>query len=139
MYKEIKMRFREKLVRFMAGRYGGDRLNNFLLAVIMIIIVINVFARSIIISIVYMLLWGWCIFRMMSRNIYKRQAENAKFLKLWNPVKGYFKLMKNKWRDRKTHVYRKCPKCKAVLRLPKQKGNHTVKCPKCAERFDVII
>lgn len=138
-YKEIKMRFRERLIRFMAGRYGGDRLNNFLLAVIMIIIVINVFVRSIIISIVYMLLWGWIIFRMMSRNIYKRQDENAKFLKLWNPVKGYFKLMKNKWRDRKTHVYKKCPKCKAVLRLPKQKGNHTVKCPKCGNRFDVII
>lgn len=133
------MRFRERLIRFMAGRYGGDRLNNFLLAVIMIIIVINVFVRSIIISIVYMLLWGWIIFRMMSRNIYKRQDENAKFLKLWNPVKGYFKLMKNKWRDRKTHVYKKCPKCKAVLRLPKQKGNHTVKCPKCGNRFDVII
>ena len=138
-YKEIKMRFRERLIRFMAGRYGGDRLNNFLLAVIMIIIVINVFVRSIIISIVYMLLWGWSIFRMMSRNIYKRQAENAKFLKLWNPVKGYFKLMKNKWRDRKTHVYKKCPKCKAVLRLPKQKGNHTVKCPKCGNRFDIVI
>lgn len=133
------MRFREKLVRFMAGRYGGDRLNNFLLAVIMIIIVINVFVRSIIISIAYMLLWGWSIFRMMSRNIYKRQAENAKFLKLWNPIKGYFKLMKNKWHDRKTHVYKKCPKCKAVLRLPKKKGNHTVKCPKCGNRFDITI
>ena len=133
------MRFREKLVRFMAGRYGVDQLSNFIFAVVMIIIVINIFVNSIILSVVYMLLWGWSIFRMMSRNIYKRQKENAGFLKLWNPVKGYFKLMKNKWRDRKTHVYKKCPKCKSVLRLPKKKGTHTVKCPKCSERFEVII
>ena len=133
------MRFREKLVRFMAGRYGVDQLSNFIFAVVMIIIVINIFVNSIVLSVVYMLLWGWSIFRMMSRNIYKRQKENAGFLKLWNPVKGYFKLMKNKWRDRKTHVYKKCPKCKSVLRLPKKKGTHTVKCPKCSERFEVII
>lgn len=137
--KEIKMRFREKLVRFMAGRYGGDRLNNFLLAAVMLIIAVNIFVNSLVVSVIYILLWGWSIFRMMSRNIYKRQAENAKFLKFWNPVKGHFKLMKNKWRDRRTHVYKKCPQCKAVLRLPKQKGNHTVKCPKCGSRFDVII
>ena len=133
------MRFREKLVRFMMGRYGGDQLNNFLLAVVMIIIAVNIFVHSLVISVIYMILWVWCIFRMMSRNIYKRQKENAVFLKIWNPIKGYFKLMKNKWRDRKTHVYKKCPKCKSVLRLPKKKGTHTVKCPKCSERFEVII
>ena len=133
------MRFKEKLARFMVGRYGNDQLNNFLLVAVTVIIAINIFADSYVIAIVYLLLWGWSLFRMMSRNIYKRQAENAKFLKLWNPVKGYFKLMKNKWRDRGTHVYKKCPKCKAVLRLPKRKGNHTVKCPKCGERFNVKI
>ena len=133
------MRFREKLVRFMAGRYGGDQLNNFLLIIVLIIMAVNIFIHSLVISVVYILMWGWSIIRMMSRNIYKRQAENAKFLKLWNPVKGYFKLMKNKWRDRETHVYKKCPKCKAVLRLPKKKGNHTVKCPKCGDRFYINI
>ena len=133
------MRFRDKLVKFMVGRYGVDQLSNFIFAVVMIIIVINIFVNSIVLSVVYMLLWGWSIFRMMSRNIYKRQKENAVFLKAWNPIKGYFKLMKNKWRDRKTHVYKKCPKCKSVLRLPKKKGTHTVKCPKCSERFEVII
>ena len=86
-----------------------------------------------------MALWAWSLFRMFSRKIYKRRAENEKFLKIWNPIKNKFRLMKNKRRDRKTHVYKKCPKCKAVLRLPKQKGKHTVRCPKCSERFDVKI
>ena len=133
------MRFRERLERFMAGRYGSDQLNNLLLISVLIIIAVNLFVNSYIITFVYLALWGWSIFRSMSRNIYKRRAENEKFLKIWNPIKNSVKLARNKHRDRKTHVYKKCPKCKAVLRLPKQKGIHTVKCPKCSERFDVKI
>ena len=133
------MKFGERLARFMAGRYGNDQLNNFLLIVVMVILVVNVFVHSYIITLVYLLLWGYSLFRMMSRSIYKRRAENEKFLKLWSPIANELKLMKNKHRDRKTHVYKKCPKCKAVLRLPKQKGEHTVRCPKCGERFEVKI
>ena len=128
------MRFREKLVRFMAGRYGGDQLNNFLLVIVMLIIAVNMFVGSYIMVAVYMLLWGWSIFRMMSRNIYKRQAENVKFLKLWNPVKGWFKLVKNKWRDRKTHKYFRCS-CGAVLRVPKGRGDIVITCPKCKDKI----
>ena len=133
------MRFREKLARFMYGRYGGDQFNNFLLILVAVLMIVNMFVNSIIMYIVYTALWIWTIYRMMSRKIYKRQQENLKFLSLWNPVKNKFKLAQNKRRDRKTHVYKKCPKCKAVLRLPRQKGKHTVKCPKCANRFDVKI
>ena len=136
---ENKMKFREKLVRFMSGRYGGDQLNSFVLIVVAILMVVNIFVNSWIMYICYMVLWIWTLFRMLSRNIYKRRAENEKFLKLWNPIKNKWKLMKNKRRDRKTHVYKKCPKCKSVLRLPRQKGKHTVRCPKCSERFDVKI
>ena len=133
------MRFKEKLVRFMMGRYGTDQLNSFILVAVMIVILINVFVNSFVLTLVYLLLWGWSLFRSMSRNIYKRRLENETFLKLFKPVKNQFNLMKNKHRDRNTHVYRKCPKCKAVLRLPKKKGEHTVRCPKCGERFEVKI
>lgn len=133
------MKFREKLARFMYGRYGGDQFNNFILIVVAILMIVNIFVNSYIMYAFYMGLWVWSLCRMLSRNIYKRRAENEKFLKAWNPVKNKFKLMKNKRRDRKTHVYKKCPGCKAVLRLPKQKGKHTVKCPKCHKRFDIKI
>ena len=133
------MRFKEKLMRFMMGRYGGDQFNNFILIVVAILMVVNIFVNSLIMYVLYMDLWIWSLCRMFSRKIYKRRAENERFLKIWNPIKNKFKLMKNKRRDRKTHVYKKCPECKAVLRLPKQKGKHTVRCPKCSERFDVKI
>ena len=133
------MKFKEKIARFMYGRYGGDQFNNFILILVAMLMVVNIFINSIIMYVLYMALWAWSLFRMFSRKIYKRRSENEKFLKIWNPIKNKFKLMKNKRRDRKTHVYKKCPKCKAVLRLPKQKGKHTVRCPKCSERFDVKI
>ena len=133
------MKIKEKLARFMYGRYGGDQLNSFILITVAILMVVNIFLDSLIIYIAYMLLWIWSLFRMLSRKIYKRRAENEKFLRLWTPIKNKFKLMKNKRRDRKTHVYKKCPRCKSVLRLPKQKGKHTVRCPKCSNRFDIKI
>ena len=133
------MRFRERIARFMYGRYGNDRLNNFILMVVAVLMVTNVFVNSLVLYALYMILWVVSFWRMLSRNVQKRRAENERFLRIWNPIKNDLKLIKNKRRDRKTHVYKKCPKCKAVLRLPKQKGRHTVKCPKCAERFEVKI
>lgn len=39
----------------------------------------------------------------------------------------------------KDHVYRTCPECKANIRLPKKKGAHSVRCPRCSTLFDVKI
>ena len=133
------MRFKDKMIRFMMGRYGNDQLNNFILALIVAVLIVEMFIDSIAVTAIYLALWCLMIFRMMSRNVYKRRAENDKFIKLWNPIKNKLKLIKNKYRDRKTHVYKKCPQCKTVLRLPKQQGKHTVKCPRCSERFDIKI
>ncbi len=130
---------RERLMRFMQGRYGSDSLNNFLLAVYFILFIVNIFVYNIALWLLETLLVIWMFFRMLSRNIYKRRAENEKFLKLTKNFKNFFALTRNRIRDRKTHVYRTCPACKSTLRLPKQKGKHTAVCPRCARRFDVDI
>ena len=131
-------KFTNKLAGFFYGRYGNDTLNKVLTGIyltwLIVFTIVDVFVSTIIFTLV-----GWCVtlalflwvmFRMMSRNIYARRRENDKFC-------GFFKLRKNKFRDRKTHVYRKCKTCKAVLRLPKAKGKHFVVCPKCKSRFEV--
>ena len=131
-------KFTNKLAGFLYGRYGNDTLNKVLTAIyliwLIVFTVVDVFVKSIIFSItgwgISLALFFWIMFRMMSRNIYARRRENDKFC-------GFFKLRKNKFRDRKTHVYRKCKSCKAVLRLPKAKGKHFVVCPKCKSRFEV--
>ncbi|MBR2346235.1 MAG: hypothetical protein IKA68_01375 [Clostridia bacterium] len=131
-------KFKNKLYRFMYGRYGTDTLSTVLLyvyfAFVLICTVVSIFVRSLWFSIFYYVvataLVVWMLSRMFSRNIAARKRENDKFC-------GFFKLRKNKFRDRKTHVYRKCPSCKAVLRLPKAKGKHFVVCPRCKNRFEV--
>ena len=131
-------KIRNRLYRFMYGRYGGDRLNNVLTWTyaiwIILFSIISLFVDSIWISLFYWISSGalcfWILFRMFSRNIPARRKENDAFC-------GFFRLRKNKFRDRKTHVYRKCPHCKAVLRLPKAKGKHFVVCPRCKNRFQV--
>ena len=140
-------KIKNAVYRFMYGRYGTDTLQKVLLWVYLGVVVVFSVARlllhlllpasviaSTVLSAVYFVLSIGLIFviffRMFSRNIQNRRLENEKFC-------GFFKLMRNKYRDRKTHVYRKCPDCKAVLRLPKAKGKHTVVCPRCKKRFGV--
>ena len=131
--------FRERIARYMMGRYGIDRLYYFLMAVCFILIVINLFLNSLLISLVESALIIYAFYRVMSRNIYKRQQENEKFIKLADRPKKFINLQKCKKRDKGTHVYRKCPSCKNNLRLPKEKGEHTVVCPCCKHRFKVKI
>lgn len=131
--------FRERIARYMAGRYGVDRLYYFLLAVCFILIIVNMFVSSVILSLLESCLLAYTFYRVMSRNIYKRQQENEKFIKLIDKPKKFFNLQKCKNRDRKTHIYKKCPSCKNNLRLPREKGKHTVVCPCCKNRFDVKI
>jgi uncharacterized C2H2 Zn-finger protein len=104
------------------------------LAFVLICTIVSIFVRSIWFSLFYYVVASalvvWMFSRMFSRNIAARKRENDKFC-------GFFKLRRNKFRDRKTHVYRKCPSCKAVLRLPKAKGKHFVVCPRCKNRFEV--
>ena len=128
---------RERFATFMVGRYGIDRLYHFLLAICFILIVINLFVNSLVLSLLESGLFIYTIYRVMSRNIYKRQQENEKFIKYADKPKQFFKLQKCKNRDRKTHVYKKCPSCKNNLRLPREKGKHTVVCPCCKTRFDI--
>ncbi len=138
--------FGRRMNNFMSGRYGTDAFSVFLLIFGLVISIVGsilmYFVPIVIPIILYALAWFmliYGIFRSYSRKIYKRRAENAVFLRFWGKMISPFRLTKNKIRDRKTHVYRKCPKCKAVLRLPKRSGNHTVKCPKCLEFFSVKV
>ncbi len=131
--------FKERAAQFMAGRYGIDRLYYFLLAICFGLIVINLFANNIFISLAETALFCYTFYRVMSKNVYKRQQENERFIKLADKPKKFINLQKCKKRDKATHVYKKCPSCKNNLRLPKQKGEHTVVCPCCKHRFDVKI
>lgn len=140
------MRFRDKLIRFMYGRNGLDKFGRFLFVIYLILVIcqwiVSIFTPplvSFIMSGIVMLLAFYIFFRAFSRNLVKRQAENYKYVRFSSKIKTFFSLQKSKIRDRKTHVYRKCPRCKAVLRLKKIKGKHRAVCPRCSGSFDVKV
>ena len=130
-------KFKNKLYRFMYGRNGTDTLGSVLawtyFVLVLVYTVVGFFWSNAIFTVCYlvasMTLIFFVFFRMFSRNLAKRRRENEKFC-------NFFKLRKNKFKDRKTHVYRKCKKCGAVLRLPRSKGKHFVVCPRCKNRFE---
>ncbi len=133
----------EKFMFFMQGRYGADTFNNFLIGLLILVWFINIFVFNryahTILAFFQFLIFLCVLFRMFSRNITKRSAENRAFLKLYNPAKEWVKLTIRKFKDRKEYKYIKCPVCKAQLRVKNKKGNHTVRCPRCGSEFDKKI
>lgn len=119
----------------MAGRYGADQLSNTTLVVLVVLMVINMFARTFIINILVLAGLVWIYFRMFSRNCQNRYQENEKFLGLKNKVVGFFKKEKNIASQRKDFRIYTCPKCKQKIRVPKGKGKICVTCPKCKTEF----
>lgn len=71
---------REKFIRFMNGRNGMDELARAESWVVMILLVVSIFTRSAILDILAIGLMIHMYFRVFSRNINKRYAENQKFL-----------------------------------------------------------
>ena len=132
-------RLRDSLARCMMGRYGMDTLNRVLFAASMVLYFINLLAGSVTLVLLEMVMLWWMFFRFLSRNTNKRSAENYKFMVFFGRVKKWILLQKNKIKYRKTHVYRACPSCKTVLRLPRKKGEHQVKCPGCSSVFRVKV
>ncbi len=133
-------KFKSWLYRFMYGRYGTDTLNKVLLfvylGVVILYTVLSFFISDAVLAFAYFLvtlaLVVTIFWRTFSRKIDKRRRENEKFC-------GFFRLRRNKFRDRKTHIYRKCPSCKVQIRLKKISGEHSCKCPKCGKVFSVKI
>ena len=120
----------------MYGRYGVDELCYALVILGMVFTFIARVSGIIWFQIPAYLALIWAIFRIFSKNQKARSGERAAFLKVWNPVKKWFRLQYNRLRDIKTHRYFTCPNCKNTLRVPKGKGEITITCPVCKAKFD---
>ena len=121
-------RFAQALQRFMAGRYGSDKLNMWILGFGVICCISGLFLTwlpvvYLVLSILSYVLMFLAIFRALSRNTYKRYRENRRFLMVLDRIK-----------DRQ-HKYFDCPRCRQPVRVPRGKGKIAITCPKCAEKF----
>ncbi len=130
---------KNKLIRFMAGRYGIDQLYYAGLFLALGLMMVNMMVNSTILMVISNGLILLMVLRGFSRNISRRQMENEKFLKLWNPVKKEGRILFRRIKEIRTNRYRKCPHCKKILKLPIKRGKHMVKCPECKESFAVRV
>ena len=127
---------KEKMYRFMQGRYGNDGLNRFLLIVIFVCFILSLFSGRVgIFHIIGTASLIYLYFRMLSKNIYKRRAENAVYLKYEYKVKQFWETQKRDMKQRKTHHIYRCPSCRQKIRIPRGKGKIEIRCPKCSTTF----
>lgn len=136
-----RMKFRQRIAQFMYGRNGYDDFSRFLLfAAIALMVLGLLFARVPFLAMVIQLAeWAalvYCVFRAFSRNIYKRQQENAKYVEKRQVFMNWFRSLKDRWQQRKDYKFFRCPSCHALLRVPRGKGKLLLTCRKCGNRFE---
>ena len=126
-FRNLLWRIKDGLRRFMIGRYGSDKLNIALLLTGVVLWFLSNFIPFTVVKLLlllaYYFLMGLAIFRMLSRNTYKRYQENKKYLQFIDRIK-----------DRE-HRYYDCPRCRQQVRVPRGKGKISITCPKCKEKF----
>lgn len=124
-----------RLQAAMAGRNGIDHL-----AVIYILLafIANFLTRIFglfplgLISTALMILAIW---RMFSKKVEKRKAENVRFVHIWSDMKSGLKDWRVRRNQSKDYKFFTCPECKCRLRVARGKGKIQITCSRCGLRF----
>ena len=137
---EPQMNWKTKIQRFMMNRYGPDELYKFLFELYIILIIMNLFINSKVLTILELFVVIIMLYRFFSKNISKRRKENNQFLKVKKQGLKPFRNIKRNYQDRDYYVYKKCHQCKSTLKLPlpPKRGIQHVKCPTCKNRITFI-
>lgn len=126
---------REKLIRFMQGRYGVDSFSKTIITIGFIVLLLSMFTKT---NIFYWIGWVLVIYayyRIFSKNIGKRQQENQLYLNKTYKLRCKFAAWKNQMMQRKDYHIYTCPGCKQKIRIPRGKGKIEIQCPKCRTTF----
>lgn len=126
---------RQKFQQFMVGRYGADQLGRVLMFVSLAFLILSFFPFLKFSYLIALVILGYTYFRMFSRNIQKRSAENQRYLN-WKYSFAVKKDKRRKHREQaKIYHFFHCPGCKQKVRVPRGKGKICITCPKCKTEF----
>lgn len=122
----------------MIGRNGQDQLNVFLMVLALVLMLLGGIFRSVLGSLfswlaLVLLILSWV--RMLSKNLPRRRAENAQYLRRRYQVTGWFRKQKTRWDQRRDYRFFTCPSCHTTLRVPKGRGKIRIVCRKCGSSF----
>ena len=125
----------------MYGRNGMDQMNQALLRGYLVILVAQLIFSLLRLwipaRICESLLWVlmvFILFRMFSKNLTKRRAENQKWVNWWWRVRSSSSGARARHAD-KEHKYFTCKQCKTICRVPVGKGKIIITCPKCGAQI----
>lgn len=129
----------------MRGRYGFDAFGRFLLIASFVLSLIGGGFRIFNMPRIYYLFWAlntagyiFAVYRILSRNILRREAENQWYLRRRERVMPHIDRFTKSHFDR-DYLYKVCPFCHTKLRLRRVRGKHTTRCPKCGSQFKLRV
>ncbi len=125
---------RERLRRFMAGRYGSDAFGHFLAWAALVLFVLGMLSRRGFYWLGLAVL-AYSYYRMLSRDIARRRAENDWYWQKRNAVLRRAQQLRRRFALRRSYRYFRCPQCRQALRIPRGRGKVSIDCPKCGNHF----
>lgn len=137
--------FRSRLLAFMQGRNGLDAFGRFLFIFSFACSILATVFRLLLLRRIWLVLYLlnlagylYAIFRVLSRDLYRRDVENQWYLRMrervWPRLSSFFGRRFN--RD---YVFKNCPFCHSELRLRRIRGRHTTRCPRCGKQFRLRV
>lgn len=132
---------KEKFMRFMQGRNGGDQFARFTMGVALAAIVLTLFTGTRSGIGAFLDLFGmaaivYTYFRIFSKNISKRYQENQKYLQMTDKLRARFQKEKRMMSQRKDYHIYSCPGCGQKIRIPRGGFKKVeIECPKCHTKF----
>ena len=129
-------KFRAAVSRFMSGRYGSDQLNLTMVIGALIVTTIGSLSGVYFLTLAVDALLLLAIFRMFSKDRYRRAHENQVYLEKTQKVRRAATEWVNRVKNSRKYHYYTCPKCKQRLRVPRGVGNITITCKQCGTKFD---
>lgn len=134
------LRWNAKVQKLLVGRYARmDQLNSTLMKASLVLLLLNLFLPT---SIAFWLAAALLLginYRFFSKRIYPRSNENTRYVLKIQQLKKKFEMTKEKFKERKTYTFFKCPNCHQQLRAPKGKGKIKVTCSICKEQFNRTV
>lgn len=124
--------------------YGFDNLSRdmLVLGVLLEIIALGFYGKfaGLILCVLSTLMTALILYRILSTNINKRNAELRGYEIIRGSVKAFFQKIfntgKNDIKKHSSYRYFRCPKCKQKLRAPRHKGKIRVTCSSCGTQFE---
>lgn len=128
-------KMKNRMTQWMRGRNGVDQLGWFILILAAALYLAGTATQTAGLYIAGVAFYGYCIFRMFSKNLGQRNLENRRFLNTTRSAKKKTSQFFLRLKNVRKYKYFHCPKCHVLMRLSRGTGKKTICCPKCRHEF----